>query len=67
LKKQTPLSGGRNGLKGSGHSGIDFVTPEQCHNGLRQSIVARRKEKLKQQSKGIKTGFKKGGLASRKK
>ena len=31
------------------HSGIDFVTPEQCHNGLRQGIVARRKEKLKQQ------------------
>jgi len=31
------------------HSGIDFVTPAQCHNGLRQSIVARRKEKLKQQ------------------
>ena len=25
------------------------------------------KEKLEQQSKGIKTGFKKGGLASRKK
>jgi transposase InsO family protein len=31
------------------HSGIDYVTPEQCHNGLRQGIVARRKEKLKQQ------------------
>jgi putative transposase len=31
------------------HSGIDFVTPEQCHNGSRQSIVSRRKEKLKQQ------------------
>ena len=31
------------------HSGIDFVTPEQCHNGLRQSIVDHRKEKLKQQ------------------
>ena len=31
------------------HSGIDFVTPEQCHKGLRESIVARRKEKLKRQ------------------
>ena len=31
------------------HSGIDFVTPEQCHNGLRQGIVVRRKERLKQQ------------------
>ena len=31
------------------HSGIDFVTPEQCHNRLRQGIVARRIEKLKQQ------------------
>jgi hypothetical protein len=31
------------------HSGIDFVTPEQCHKGLKESIVARRKEKLKRQ------------------
>jgi len=31
------------------HSGIDFVTPEQCHNGLKESIVSRRKEKLKNQ------------------
>jgi putative transposase len=31
------------------HSGIDFVTPEQCHNGLREVIVARRKENFKQQ------------------
>jgi putative transposase len=31
------------------HSGIDFVTPEQCHNGLREGIVARRKKKFKQQ------------------
>ena len=31
------------------HSGIDFVTPEQCHNGLRQKIVSERKEKLNQQ------------------
>jgi transposase InsO family protein len=31
------------------HSGINFVTPEQCHQGLRESIVAQRKEKLKRQ------------------
>ena len=31
------------------HSGIDFVTPEQCHNGSRQHIVDRRKKHLKQQ------------------
>jgi transposase InsO family protein len=31
------------------HSGIDYVTPEQCHRGLREAIVARRKEKLQQQ------------------
>jgi transposase InsO family protein len=31
------------------HSGIDYVTPEQCHTGLREAIVARRKEKFKQQ------------------
>ena len=31
------------------HSGIDFVTPEQCHNGLREVIVTRRKENFKQQ------------------
>jgi transposase InsO family protein len=31
------------------HSGIDFVTPEQCHNGLREVIVARRKENFKKQ------------------
>jgi len=31
------------------HSGIDYVTPEQCHNGLREIIVARRKENFKQQ------------------
>jgi len=32
-----------------------------------KSEGAKIKEKLEQQSKGIKTGFKKGGLASRKK
>jgi hypothetical protein len=32
-----------------------------------KSEGAKVKEKLEQQSKGIKTGFKKGGLASRKK
>jgi putative transposase len=31
------------------HSGIDYVTPEQCHNGLRDAIVSRRKKNLKQQ------------------
>jgi putative transposase len=31
------------------HSGIGYVTPEQCHNGLREGILARRKKNLKQQ------------------
>ena len=31
------------------HSGIDYVTPDQCHNGLRETIVTRRKENFKQQ------------------
>ena len=31
------------------HSGIDYVTPEQCHNGLKESIVSRRKEHFEQQ------------------
>jgi putative transposase len=31
------------------HSGIDHVTPQQCHQGLRDDIVAKRKEKLKNQ------------------
>jgi putative transposase len=31
------------------HSGIDYITPEQCHNRLREAIVARRKENFKQQ------------------
>jgi len=31
------------------HSGIDYVTPEQCHNGLKEIIVSRRKENFKQQ------------------
>jgi transposase InsO family protein len=31
------------------HSGIDYVTPEQCHQGLKQSIVARRREQLEKQ------------------
>jgi len=31
------------------HSGIDYVTPEQCHNGLREGIVARRKKNFKKQ------------------
>lgn len=31
------------------HSGIDYVTPEQCHQGFRERIVASRKEKLANQ------------------
>jgi len=31
------------------HSGIDYVTSDECHRGLRESIVARRKEKFQQQ------------------
>jgi putative transposase len=31
------------------HSGIDYVTPEQCHLGLREQIISRRKADLKNQ------------------
>jgi putative transposase len=31
------------------HSGIGYVTPEQCHRVLREAIVAHRKEKFQQQ------------------
>ena len=31
------------------HSGIDFVTPDQCHNGLKERIVSHRMAKLKKQ------------------
>jgi len=31
------------------HSGIDYVTPEQCHRGLRDQIVSRRKADLNNQ------------------
>jgi putative transposase len=31
------------------HSGIDYVTPEQCHRGLRDQIVAERRAKLDSQ------------------
>ena len=31
------------------HSGIDYVTPDQCHQGLRDQIVFRRKTDLKSQ------------------
>jgi transposase InsO family protein len=31
------------------HSGIDYVTPEQCHRGLKDQIVAARKAKLNNQ------------------
>jgi putative transposase len=31
------------------HSGIEYVTPDECHRGLREAIVARRKEQFQQQ------------------
>jgi len=31
------------------HSGIDYVTSEQCHKGLREAIVARQKEQFQHQ------------------
>ena len=31
------------------HSGIDYVTPDQCHRGLRGKIVAERRGKLESQ------------------
>ena len=31
------------------HSGIDYVTPDQCHRGLRDQIVEERKQKLEAQ------------------
>jgi putative transposase len=31
------------------HSGIEYVTPDQCHNGLRDKIVSLRMKKLKKQ------------------
>ena len=31
------------------HSGIEHVTPEQCHQGLRENIVTERKAKLQKQ------------------
>ena len=31
------------------HSGIDYVTPVQCHQGLREAIVAKRKSNRKNQ------------------
>jgi len=33
------------------HSGIDYVTPDQCHLGLREKIVSDRKTKLTNQQK----------------
>jgi len=33
------------------HSGIDYVTPDQCHRGLRDQIVAERKRKLAAQQR----------------
>jgi len=31
------------------HSGIDYVTPDQCHRGLREKIIAERRDKLERQ------------------
>jgi putative transposase len=31
------------------HCGIDYVTPEQCHRGLREKITAERRENLERQ------------------
>ena len=31
------------------HSGIDYVTPEQCHQGFKKRIVASRRQKLEKQ------------------
>jgi putative transposase len=31
------------------HSGIDYVTPDQCHRGLREKIVAQRRDDLGRQ------------------
>ena len=31
------------------HSGIDYVTPDQCHLGLRDQIVSERRAKLHRQ------------------
>jgi len=31
------------------HSKIDYVTPDQCHRGLRDTIVSSRNQKLQQQ------------------
>lgn len=33
------------------HSGIDYVTPDQCHRGLREKIVAERKNRFEKQIK----------------
>ena len=33
------------------HSGIDYVTPVQCHSGLRDLIVSRRKSNLRNQQR----------------
>ena len=30
------------------HSGIDYVTPLQAHNGLREKMIAQRQQKMKQ-------------------
>ncbi len=36
------------------HSGIDYVTPEQCHQGFRKRIVVSRRQKLENQRRARK-------------
>jgi hypothetical protein len=46
------------------HSGIDYVTPQQAHQGLRQKIVAqRRSKKLSQRRRRREENQKQDGLS----
>ncbi len=36
------------------HSGIDYVTPEQCHQGLKERIVGSRRQKIEKQRRARK-------------
>jgi len=49
------------------HSGIDYVTPEQCHQGLREVIVTERRRKMKEWRRRRKevNRLKKEGLTGR--
>jgi hypothetical protein len=49
------------------HPGIDFVTPEQAHNGLRQAIVEeRRAQAFSQRRRRREENQKKSGLEETK-